>query len=45
MLFFGSALRRYYSYPVDSRCTIKPRSAQAEALILGACADAFAGNT
>ncbi|TFK92563.1 O-methylsterigmatocystin oxidoreductase [Polyporus arcularius HHB13444] len=31
-------------YPVDARCTIKPRSAQAEALILGARAEAFAEN-
>ncbi|RDX45836.1 cytochrome P450 [Lentinus brumalis] len=31
-------------YPVDARCTIKPRSAQAEALIIGARAEAFAEN-
>ncbi|KAI0767308.1 CyP450 monooxygenase [Fomes fomentarius] len=32
------------TYPEDCRCTIKPRSAQAEALILGAREEAYAGN-
>ncbi|KAI0767311.1 CyP450 monooxygenase [Fomes fomentarius] len=32
------------TYPEDCRCTIRPRSAQAEALILGARDEAYAGN-
>ncbi|KAI0767313.1 CyP450 monooxygenase [Fomes fomentarius] len=33
------------TYPEDCRCTIKPRSAWADALILGARENAYAGNT